>query len=71
MKTYLSVPEFFGVSDVNTTQLIHRKVFDFVPTHSTKIRCDQRKQLLFFFVLGRALVLCFFLSSFFNFFYGF
>ena len=32
----------FGVSDVNTTQLIHRKVFDSVRTHSTKIRCDQR-----------------------------
>ena len=42
MKAYLSVPEFFGESDTNTTQLIHRTGFD-VSVHTTKIRCDQRK----------------------------
>ena len=40
---FFSCPSPF-VSDVNTTQLSHRKVFDFVPTHSTKIRCDQRNR---------------------------
>ena len=51
MKTYLSVPEFFGESDCkHDTNLFTEKVFEFVPTHSTKIRCDQRKLLFSDFV---------------------
>ena len=51
MITYLSVPDFFGESDVNRTQRIHRKVCGFVPTHSNKNPVQSQRKILFVFFL--------------------